>query len=129
MSKNIRVAVFEDNDATIDRIRENLEAGGHRLVVTAKRLKDALDVIRKLPELGVGVVTVDGNLEHGEKAGESGRQIIAAIGQINRRLGMNILTIGLSRASMVGVDYDLGKENLFRLSETIDSLMCEKKAN
>ena len=75
--------------------------GGHRVVLTARTLKEALDIIPRFKERGVQVVLVDGNLSSGDLSGLNGKMIVEAI----RSQVPEVKTIGTSASGYVaGVD-------------------------
>ena len=113
-----KVFVVEDDQDWQRMIKAMLEGEGHKVVLSATNLDDALATADKLVELGVQVATIDGNLEENETSGNDGRAVLAAI----RKVAPQVKTIGLSGNSVNGVDIDLGKRNCVDLGKNVTKI-------
>lgn len=113
-----RVLVVEDDKDYQSFIKEFLEDAGHEVVLTAGNLPDALSAIKRLAELKINVVTIDGNLDEDEYRGYDGRAVLKAV----KDSGVDVKTVGMSGNSVQGVDIDLGKANLVEIGKTVTSL-------
>lgn len=118
MPPKAEVAVFEDDKNWQEIIKDILEDAGHRVVITATNIKDALEATKKLKELGVQVATIDGNLNSYEVSGNDGQAIIAAI----KANAPGVKTVGMSELSMSGVDVYVGKANTNDLGKAVTKL-------
>ena len=118
MPPKAEVAIFEDDKDWQQMIKETLEDEGHRVVLTASNIKDALEATKKLKDLGVQVATVDGNLNDYEANGNDGQAIIAAI----KANAPGVRTVGMSALGMRNVDVNVGKGNLDKLGKAVTKL-------
>jgi CheY-like chemotaxis protein len=115
--ENANVFVVEDDKFWQEAIKENLSIGGHRIVLSATSLKDALEATNNLSKFGVQVATVDGNLG-GYSAGHDGQKVIAAI----REKAPEVKIIGFSSDPLPGTDVDLTKWHPGDLSQTVTDI-------
>lgn len=118
MPEKARVFAAEDNADFLDNIDFVLDMAGHSLVLQATTLEEALAVIRTLPEHGIQVASVDGNLTKNVKTGSDGRQMVEAI----RNFAPGVKIVGMSGESMENVDIDLGKDKIGELGKIVTAL-------
>lgn len=118
MPPKAEVAVFEDNKNWQDIIKSVLEDEGHRVVLTATNINDALEATKRLKDLGVQVATIDGNLNDWEASGNDGQAIIAAI----KANAPDVKTVGMSALGMRGVDVSVGKGDVDKLGKAVTRL-------
>ena len=118
MPPKTEVAVFEDDKNWQDIIKRVLKDEGHRVVLTATNIEDALEATKRLKELGVKVATIDGNLNDWEASGNDGQAIIAAI----KANAPGVKTVGMSGLGMRGVDIYVGKANASDLGKIVTKL-------
>jgi CheY-like chemotaxis protein len=118
MPEKAKVAVFEDDKDYRGFIEEFLQDTGHTIVAMATTFPEALALAQRLSALGVEIAILDANLTKGENDGSEGQTVLRAI----RELAPHVKVIGMSGVAFRGVDFDLGKINLVKIGETIDSL-------
>ncbi len=118
MPPKAEVAVFEDDERWQDIIKRTLEREGHRVVLTAANITDALEATKKLKDLGVQVATIDGNLNDWEASGNDGQAVLAAI----RANAPGVKTVGMSGLGMRGVDIYVDKANATDLGKVVTKL-------
>lgn len=113
-----KVAVIEDNSQWRKIIKRLVERDGHSVVLEASTPKEAYEAVKKFDELGVQVVTIDGNLSPDDTSGYDGRSVLAAV----RKMTPTVKTIGMSGGTVEGVDVNVGKNKAEELSKTITNL-------
>ena len=74
-----KIFLVEDNEFDICDTRWFLKEGGHQIVIEAKSLEEALNLIPSLKEKEINVAIVDGNLSSGERSGSDGARIAEEI--------------------------------------------------
>lgn len=115
--ENANVFVVEDEKFWQDGIKDLLSQGGHRVVLSATSLDEALEATNNLSTLGVQVATIDGNLK-GYSGGRAGQAVIAAI----REKAPEVKIIGFSSDPLPGTDFDLTKWHPGDLSKTVTEI-------
>ena len=113
-----KVFIVEDGQQWQNVIGEILTRGGHEVVLRARTKEEALAGIKKLEELDVNVVTLDGNLNEWDTSGADGQIIMSTI----RTQTPDVKIIGLAGGNVRGADIDLGKSNAVDLCETVTKL-------
>lgn len=95
-----KIFLAEDDKIEVVNTRWFLkEKGGHEVVLEAKSLEEALDMVPKLLEKGVNIAVVDGNLSPEKHDGEDGAKVAEAI----RKQAPGVKIIAYS-----GGNYDYG---------------------
>jgi CheY-like chemotaxis protein len=77
--ENANVFIVEDNKPLRETFEALLPFDGHKVVVSASTMKEALEAIDHLEELGVQVAIVDGNLSEDDFSCADGVEISEAI--------------------------------------------------
>jgi len=113
-----KVFIAEDHNFYLERAIENLKAGGHEVIVTAKTYAEAKEMAPRLENLGIDVAILDGNFSPDESEGWEGQAILRII----REKCPNVKIIGFSGVPMKGVDFDLKKGGLRNIAQTVSEL-------
>lgn len=112
-----RVFVVEDSETWQEIIRIKSEEAGHKVVLSASTLEQALEKVKKLKKLKVQVATIDGNLTN-DISGADGQAVLAAI----KTHAPEVKTIGMAVFNVEGVNINLGKSDVSKLGEVIKKL-------
>lgn len=112
-----RIAIFEDEPASIINVRRVCAKYGWELVATATTMEEAEALVPQLEQLGVLLALVDGNLSEDEWDAHEGAHIVEQI----KTSAPGVQTIGFSgdKGKPDGVDFQLGKEKFYDSIGTI----------
>lgn len=116
--KEAKVFIVEDDKQWRKLMARSLERAGHHVVMSAATKPEALKKVNQIKRKGVQVVTLDGNLNPNDTSGVDGQEVLRAI----RETAPHVKVIGLSGFLMKGVDVDLGKSNIIKLTDTVTKL-------
>lgn len=122
MAPEAKVALFEDDRAIRDFIKHDLEKAGHKVVVEAGSLQEALDALKTLRAHDVQVVILGGDLGSGNLEPASPYNDSQIILKTMRAMELGLKTVGMSNLWVEGVDIDVGKDNLRDLSSAVTKL-------
>jgi hypothetical protein len=108
METDKNVAIFEDDEVTIQVARLEIEKYGWQVAAVARTMLEAKNIIPLLEQLKVVFALVDGNLTPGDYSGREGQAIAKRIKEITS----TVKTVGFSSdGNQKGVDIPLGKRN------------------
>ena len=100
------LALFEDHEPTIESLEQLLAYEDYQIVVKAKNMRQSMEVVAQLNQLGVIAALVDGNLTEGERGNWEGAQVTAAIHEKSK----GVVVVGYPSVGQVeGADYNVGK--------------------
>lgn len=111
MVEKAKVAIIEDDTDWQDIIKKQLTERGHIVVASAGTYSAALQAIATFGELGIQVVTMDGNLDPNAYSGDEGLSLVQAI----RRQFPDVKIVGMSGDNHIfegKVDVNVGKRRL-----------------
>lgn len=118
MPEKARVFVAEDDSTWQRLIKQLLNDAGHKVILKAPTLAQALKSIDQFQKLGIQVAVIDGNLSEDDSSGYDGRLLAKKI----KELAPQVKTIGMSGLTVDGVDINIGKINASKLGKIITNL-------
>jgi len=113
-----RIAVFEDDPSLRRILKKYLEDDGHKVVLQAGTMQEALGVIPTLGKCSVQVAVIDGNLREGDGSGRDG----AMLNELIKQQFPEIKTIGWSGGEVKGVDFAFGKSEYGEIGKKINEI-------
>lgn len=122
MPQQARIFLVEDDILEVRQVKYFLEKAGHEIVVEAKSLEEAFNLIPQLPGQGVNVAIVDGNLTAGDSSGRDGQAVATAIRE--KAKGIKIVAYSSKKYDYgdIFVAKGLTVESMRKFMETITAL-------
>lgn len=105
MPERARLFWAEDSSEIMEMGIEFAERAGHKVVVTARTLDEALSQVSSMGDKGIQVAVVDGNLRPSVSTGSDGKMVAEAIKKSFPGIGI----IGNSSGSVIGADIQVPK--------------------